>query len=68
MTIRHMLAAAATLALLNAGAAYAQAPEKPAAATAKPRTAKSLECSRQADAKGLRGKARKKFRSQCKRS
>ena len=28
----------------------------------------SLSCSQQADAKGLHGKARKTFRSQCKRS
>ena len=31
----------------------------------KPRSAASLECSKQADAKGLHGKVRKKFRSQC---
>lgn len=37
-------------------------------AKAKPeRTAASIECSNQADAKGLKGKERKKFRSQCKR-
>ncbi|KQW18933.1 phosphate starvation-inducible protein PsiF [Afipia sp. Root123D2] len=35
---------------------------------AKPRTAASLECSKQADAKGLHGKERKKFRSECKRN
>jgi hypothetical protein len=34
---------------------------------AKPRTAESLECSKQADAKGLHGKERKKFRSECKK-
>ncbi|MBN8969870.1 MAG: phosphate starvation-inducible protein PsiF [Rhizobiales bacterium] len=39
---------------------------KPAAA--KPaRSAVSLDCSKQADAKGLHGKERKKFRSDCKR-
>jgi hypothetical protein len=32
---------------------------------AKPRTAESLECSKQADAKGLKGKERKKFRKDC---
>jgi len=38
------------------------------AAKAKPeRTAASLECSKQADAKGLHGKERKKFRSECKK-
>jgi hypothetical protein len=39
------------------------------AAKAKPeRTAASLECSKQADAKGLHGKERKKFRSECKKN
>lgn len=32
----------------------------------KPRSAKSIECSKLADQKGLHGKARHKFRSQCK--
>jgi hypothetical protein len=32
---------------------------------AKPRTTASIECSKQADQKGLHGKARKKFRSAC---
>jgi phosphate-selective porin len=34
----------------------------------KPRTAASLECSTEADAKGLKGKERKKFRSECKKA
>jgi hypothetical protein len=43
------------------------APAKAAAPKEKPeRTAASLECSKQADAKGLHGKERKKFRSECK--
>jgi hypothetical protein len=33
----------------------------------KPRTAASLECSKQADTKGLHGDARRKFRSECKK-
>ena len=33
----------------------------------KPHTAASLECSKEADAKGLHGKERKKFRSECKK-
>ena len=43
--------------------------DKPAAAAKMkaPRTAKSLECSKQADAKGLHGKERKKFRTECKK-
>jgi hypothetical protein len=38
--------------------------EKPTAA----HTASSLECSKEADAKGLHGKERKKFRSECKKT
>jgi psiF repeat len=34
----------------------------------KPRTSASLECSKEADAKGLRGKERRKFRSECKKT
>jgi hypothetical protein len=34
----------------------------------KPRTAASLECSKEADTKGLKGKERKKFRSECKKA
>ena len=39
----------------------------PAATAKKERTAKSLECSKQADAKGLHGKERQKFRAACKK-
>jgi hypothetical protein len=68
MTIKMMFAAAATLALLSTGAVYAQAPATDKAApAAKVHSAKSIECSKEADAKGLHGKARKKFRSECKK-
>lgn len=33
----------------------------------KPRTAESLECSKQADANGLHGKPRRAFRAKCKK-
>ena len=73
MTIKMLFATAAALALLGTGVSYAQAPtttDKPAAAAkAKPeRTAKSLECSKQADEKALHGKPRKKFMSECKKA
>jgi hypothetical protein len=74
MTIKMFLAAIGTVALLSGGVAVAQtaAPAaKPAATAAKPkkeRTAKSIECSKQADAKGLHGKERKKFRAECKKA
>ncbi len=54
-------------ATLVAGAAFAQAPAAPAAAPAASKSAQSAECSKEADAKGLHGKARKKFRSKCKK-
>jgi hypothetical protein len=79
MTMTSRVIATVAASLLLAGTAFAQttAPAaKPAAAPAskmapaakmeKPRTAASLECSKEADAKGLHGKERKKFRSECK--
>lgn len=51
-----MILAAAALAL-SLGASAAQA---------KPHSAISLECSKEADAKGLHGKPRKHFREKCK--
>jgi hypothetical protein len=64
------VAVSALLALMiGVGAAFAQAPA-PATAPAKMSTddkkAISKSCSDQANAKGLHGKERKKFRSECK--
>src|SRR6266480_1803984 len=80
-TISSRVAATAFASLLLVSSAFAQttAPATPAPAPApkmapaekkaeKPRTAASLECSKEADAKGLKGKERKKFRSECKRA
>src|SRR5579872_4982758 len=77
MTISSRLAAALGASfLLFAAPAFAQTSAAPAAKsdaaapmakTAKPRSAESVECSKQADAKGLHGKERKKFRSECKK-
>lgn len=70
------LATAAFASLMLIGAASAQAPaskmapadsSKADSKTEKPRTAASLECSKQADAKSLHGDARRKFRSECKK-
>ena len=63
---RIMLLAGATALAVSFSGALAQDAGK-AKAPSKPRTAASLECSKQADAKGLHGKAREKFRSKCKR-
>jgi hypothetical protein len=75
MTISSRAAAAALASLFLASSAFAQTTTAPStstpAATApakkaeKPRSPESLECSKQADEKGLHGKERKKFRSDC---
>lgn len=71
MTISSRAAVAAFASLMLMGAAFAQtaAPATaPAAKTEKAEkahTPESLECSKQADDKGLKGKERKKFRRAC---
>ncbi len=60
-----LLTGAAAFTLAGA-VAFAQSSVK-SKATPSARTAASMECSRQADAKGLHGKARKSFRSRCRR-
>jgi hypothetical protein len=79
MTISSRAALAALVSLFLAGPALAQnaAPAKTDTKTdtaapadkkmAKPRSAESMECSKEADAKGLHGKERKKFRAECKK-
>lgn len=75
MTITSRLLATVAVSLMFAGSAMAQttapapAPASkmaPAKKMEKPHSAASVECSKEADAKGLHGKARKKFRSECK--
>jgi hypothetical protein len=79
MKILSLAAATAIASSLLIGSALAQtaapakttATEAKAAETAtekKARTAISLECSKQADEKKLKGKERKKFRSECKKT
>ena len=74
MTLASRLAVVAIASLFAAGTAFAQtaapAAKTDATTTAdkkapKEHSAESLECSKQADAKGLHGKERKKFRSEC---
>jgi hypothetical protein len=43
------------------------ASKAPGGSGIKPRTAISIDCSKQADAKDLHGKAREKFRNDCKK-
>ena len=79
--ISSLATATAIASLLLMGSAFAQtaAPAKtdatkteakaPAEKKAeKPRTAASLQCSKDADAKGVHGKERKKFRSECRKT
>ena len=72
MTLSSRVAATAIASLFLMGSAFAQtpaaAPAAPAAKTPKVHSAASLECSKEADAKGLHGKERKKFRSECKKN
>jgi psiF repeat len=79
MTIPSRAAATAFASLLLVSSAFAQTttPAAPAPATKappaqekaeKPRTAASLECSKEADTKGVHGKERKKFMSECKKA
>jgi hypothetical protein len=79
MTISSRAAVAAFASLFLIGSAFAQTtapvPPAPAAKAApaekkaeKPRTAASLECSKEADTKGVHGKERKKFMSECKKA
>jgi invasion protein IalB len=74
MTMSSRVAVAAFASLLFASTAFAQTTSAPAATTAtapaakkaeKPRSAESIACSKQADEKGLHGKERKQFRSDC---
>jgi hypothetical protein len=74
MTISSRAIATAFASMLLIGSASAQtaapaaAPAAKAAPAPKVHSAASLECSKEADAKGLHGKERKKFRSECKKT
>jgi hypothetical protein len=80
---RAAAAAVASLLLMGSAFAQTTAPATPAPAAKtapapkaapaekkaeKPRSAASLQCSKDADAKGLHGKERKKFMSECKKA
>jgi hypothetical protein len=69
MKLTPFLAAGLAVAF-TASVAFAQATAPaatPAAPAASTKSAKSVECSKEADAKGLHGQARKKFRAACKK-
>jgi hypothetical protein len=71
MTLSSRAIATAFASLLLVGSAFAQTPAPAAKTDTKApmvHSAASLECSKEADAKGLHGKERKKFRSECKKA
>jgi hypothetical protein len=71
MTISSRAAATVFASLLLMGSAFAQTAAPAAKTDTKApvvHSAASLECSKEADAKGLHGKERKKFRSDCKKA
>ena len=79
MTLSSRAVATAFASLLLMSSAFAQTSPPPAAAAPaataapakkaeKPRSAASLQCSKDADAKSLHGKDRKKFMSECKKA
>jgi psiF repeat len=80
MTLSSRAVATAFASLLLMSSAFAQTTPPPPAAAApapmaapakkaeKPRSAASLQCSKDADAKTLHGKERKKFMSECKKA
>ena len=79
MTLSSRAVATAFASLLLMSSAFAQTTPPPAAAAPaataapakkaeKPRSAASLQCSKDADAKTLHGKERKKFMSECKKA
>jgi hypothetical protein len=71
MTISSRAAATVFASVLLMGSAFAQTAAPAAKTDTKApvvHSAASLECSKEADAKGLHGKERKKFRSECKKA
>jgi hypothetical protein len=78
MKLSSRAAATAFASLLMMSFAFAQTAAPAATAPAdkmapakkaeKPRSAASLECSKEADAKGVHGKERKKLMSECKKT
>ena len=76
MTISSRAAALAVASLFLVSPAFAQTAAPAMAAPSakaekkmeKPRSAASLECSKEADAKSIHGKERKKFMSSCKKA
>lgn len=65
--ISMKMVAAAAAAMIAIGSGVAQAKDATKAATPVVHSPESIQCSKEADAKGLHGKERKKFRAHCKK-
>ena len=65
-SLKLVAAAAAAMMIIGSGVASAKDAKKPA--TPVVHSPESLQCSKDADAKGLHGKDRKKFRAECKKN
>jgi len=66
ISLKTVAVAAATLMMIGSGVALAKDAKKPA--TPVVHSPESIQCSKDADAKGLHGKERKKFRAECKKN
>lgn len=66
ISMKTVAAAAAAMMVIGSGVALAKDAKKPA--TPVVHSPESIQCSKDADAKGLHGKERKKFRAECKKN
>lgn len=66
ISMKMVAAAAAAMIAIGSGAALAKDAKAPA--TPVVHSPESIQCSKDADAKGLHGKERKKFRAECKKN
>ena len=65
ISMKMVAAAAAAMMVVGSGVALAKDAKKPM--TPAVHSPDSIQCSKEADAKGLHGKERKKFRAHCKK-
>ena len=66
ISMKTVAAASAAMMVIGSGVALAKDAKKPA--TPVVHSPESIQCSKDADAKGLHGKERKKFRAECKKN
>lgn len=66
ISLKTVAVAAAAMMAIGSGVALAKDAKKPV--TPVVHSPESIQCSKDADAKGLHGKERKKFRAECKKN